>query len=123
MGRLKPFLFGFLAGTLVASLLAVLFLKPILGDLTIAHEMLIQTGASPTPTDVQNSLEILSKININQADAKELEELPGIGEVKARAIIEFREKYGEFANLEELLYIPGITANLLEAIKFYVYVK
>lgn len=123
MGRHKSFLFGFLAGTLLAGLLAVLFLIPIFSDLTIAHEILTPAGISPTPTDVEISLELLSKININQADAKELEELPGIGEVKARSIIEFREKYGEFANLEELLYIPGISVNLLEAIKIYIYVK
>lgn len=43
------------------------------------------------------------KININTAGEEELETLPGIGEVIARRIIDFREEYGDFWLLRILL--------------------
>jgi competence protein ComEA len=42
------------------------------------------------------------KININEASREELEEIPGIDENAAEAIIRFREKRGWINNLEEL---------------------
>jgi competence protein ComEA len=57
------------------------------------------------------------KININQATLSELITLPGIGETKANAIIEFRKKYGDFENVTELSYVPGIGNALLKSIQ------
>ncbi|MBS7663016.1 helix-hairpin-helix domain-containing protein [Pseudomonas lalucatii] len=51
----------------------------------------------------------VGRINLNTADATTLQrELSGIGEVKARAIVEYREANGPFASVDELLEVKGI---------------
>jgi competence protein ComEA len=47
-------------------------------------------------------------ININLASATELEQLPGVGPATAKAIIVYREKYGAFNTVEDLLKVRGI---------------
>ena len=59
-------------------------------------------------------------ININTANSAELTYLPGIGEAKAKKIIEYREKNGEFDSIEELLNVNGIGESTFENIKPYV---
>lgn len=49
------------------------------------------------------------KININAADAKVLDTLPGIGPSLAKRIVEYREKQGGFHSIEELKKVSGIT--------------
>ena len=43
--------------------------------------------------------------------------LPGIGEAKARAIIEYRETYGAFASIEDVQNVPGIKGSVYSKIK------
>jgi competence protein ComEA len=48
-------------------------------------------------------------VNVNTADAETIaKELNGIGLSKARAIVEYREKYGPFKNADELSLVKGI---------------
>jgi competence protein ComEA len=47
-------------------------------------------------------------INVNTANADQLETLPGIGEVLAASIIEYRESNGPFASVDDLLEVSGI---------------
>jgi competence protein ComEA len=47
-------------------------------------------------------------ININLASATELEQLPGVGPATAKAIVTYREKYGAFNTVEDLLKVRGI---------------
>lgn len=47
-------------------------------------------------------------ININTADAPELDRLPGIGPALAQEIVRYREANGPFAQIEDLLNVPGI---------------
>ena len=58
-----------------------------------------------------------ARININTAGAEVLRTLPGIGESKAQAIIAYREKYGAFQSVDELMNVAGIKAGVYEKIK------
>ncbi|WP_246140831.1 helix-hairpin-helix domain-containing protein [Bacillus marasmi] len=57
------------------------------------------------------------KVNLNTADATELETLPGIGPSKAAAIIEYRETSGPFKSIEDLQSISGIGTKTFEKLK------
>lgn len=57
------------------------------------------------------------KVSLNSATIDELMQLPGIGEVKAKAIIAYREKNGGFKSIEELLEVNGIGESTFNKIK------
>lgn len=60
-------------------------------------------------------LEMIDKVNINQAGEEELtQKLNGIGKQKAKAIIEYRQKYGAFSSIENILEVQGIGPSFLE---------
>jgi competence protein ComEA len=55
------------------------------------------------------------KININTASAQQLATvMTGIGENKAQAIIEYREKHGDFKTIESLQNVDGIGEKTIE---------
>ncbi len=57
------------------------------------------------------------RININEADEEELQELPGIGPAFSERIIEWRKENGEFTSKEQLIEVRGIGERRLEVIK------
>jgi competence protein ComEA len=56
-------------------------------------------------------------VNINTANSKELESLPGIGPVIANNIIEYRSRNGSFKKKEELKNVTGIGEKKYEEIE------
>lgn len=80
-----------------------------------------QVTSPPEITEVSSSgTQNGSLININTADTRELIKLSGIGEVKAAAIVAYREEHGAFSSVEELLNVKGIGEKTLEKIRGYV---
>jgi competence protein ComEA len=63
------------------------------------------------------------KIDINRAEAWLLEALPSIGEVKAQAIVDYRNLHGYFHDINELLNVPGISQSILDEIKDFITVN
>lgn len=59
-------------------------------------------------------------ININTAGATELEALPGIGEVLAATIVQYRTENGPFASVDQLEDVSGIGPSTLEEIRDFV---
>jgi competence protein ComEA len=59
-------------------------------------------------------------ININTASAAELGELKGIGDAKAKEILDYREKHGPFKSVDELRQVHGIGNKLLESLRPHV---
>lgn len=60
------------------------------------------------------------KISINKASLEELMTLPGIGEKTAQKIIEYRESYGSFWNIEDIKNVKGIGDKKFEKLKDYI---
>ncbi len=60
------------------------------------------------------------RINLNTTSAGDLTRLPGIGEVKAQAIVTYRETQGPFETPEELTRVSGIGEATLEKLKPYI---
>ncbi|GEM_PF-1506426 len=56
-------------------------------------------------------------VNINEASVAELQELPGIGPVLARRIVEHRETRGHFASVDQLSQVSGVGRTTIEGLK------
>lgn len=56
---------------------------------------------------------------INKASEEELQPLAGIGEAKAKAIVEYRKKAGKIKSAAELSNIPGIGETTVEKVAPY----
>jgi competence ComEA-like helix-hairpin-helix protein len=62
-------------------------------------------------------------IDLNVANLKELQELPGVGAVTAQRIIDLRQKSGRFHRVEDLLAVRGISPKKLDAMRKYITVS
>ena len=56
-------------------------------------------------------------VNINTADVKTLETLPGVGASKAQAIVDYRTAHGNFKSIDDLKNVKGIGDKIIEQIK------
>ncbi|MES3677560.1 helix-hairpin-helix domain-containing protein [Halomonas elongata] len=97
---------------LTAGLGLALFLgiaQPVLAEDTTDASTADSTSAS-------DNMAQIAPIDINTADAALLAELPGIGDVKATAIVEERDANGPFENADDLTRVKGIGSATVEAL-------
>ncbi len=71
-------------------------------------------------TSTTASVTEIGKINLNTANAQDLTMLPGIGEVLAQRILDYRDENGPFQSIEELDNVYGIGAAILDKISNYI---
>ena len=62
-------------------------------------------------------------INMNTATLKEWVQLPGIGEVYAQRILEYRSTHGDFTRLEDLMEVKGIGQKRWEKLRIHLYIE
>ena len=106
----------FSAGSLPALMLsAALALPPFLLPAAVALPPLIpqaaaQAGAhQPGPGPGQSQT-----VNINAADAETISQaLAGVGHSRARAIVEYRDEFGPFFSVDDLLEVKGIGPSIV----------
>lgn len=77
----------------------------------------LPSSGSFLPNSGQEEPEGREKIDLNTADAEELCELKGIGEVLAGRIIEYRASHGDFQSIEEIRNVSGIGEKKFAAIR------
>lgn len=65
----------------------------------------------------------VATVNINTADAKELQSLSGIGRVTAERIVAYRTDHGNFRVPEDLIKVKGIGKKTMEKIRDLVSVE
>lgn len=77
-----------------------------------------ETTTTPAPTTkAATAVKPGEKVNINTADEAALMTLNGIGESKAKAIIEYRQKNGSFTSVEDLAKVKGIGEKTLAQLR------
>jgi competence protein ComEA len=108
----NPAIYPWQKGDTLQALLADAAIEP---DADLNHILIHvpQQGEEQTP----------QKIDINRAEAWLLEALPGIGEVIAQRIVDYRSENGPFRIIEDLLKVSGIGPATFENIKQYVTVS
>ncbi len=89
---------------------AFFLLIALCGTTAFAQQANDTQGEQPTAEVV-----VGDKLNINTATAEDIEKsLLGIGAKKAQAVVEYREKHGDFTALEQLLEVQGIGKATLD---------
>ena len=83
----------------------------------------VSQGNQNDATDSSESENKDGKVNINTATAKQLQLLPGIGEVIAQRIVDYRTESGPFKSVDDLLNVSGIGDAKLEQLKPYAKVE
>lgn len=78
----------------------------------ITNDACISSNDSSNTSKKENK-----KISINTATLEELMTLDGVGESKAKAIIEYRESNGLFQEIEDIKNVSGIGDSLFDKIK------
>ena len=92
-------------------------------DIKKTAEQQSSTEVATMQEKVVTDLHVDLQVNINSDDISELCQLPGIGQSKANAIIDYRKENGNFTSVEELINVSGIGQKTLDNIRSYIYIK
>lgn len=93
--------------TFIAAVAAMGLATAVLADDTTTTTT-TQTSGNATVSQASDSTNAeQSKINLNTATAKELQKVKGVNSSKAKAIVSYRKKHGEFKSLDDLKQVAG----------------
>ena len=116
-----------LSQKLKSEMVIYIFTKSELTSKTTTNKPITTTSCKCETIEVNNCItttkvvdsteEVSSKININTALTNELMSLPGIGESKAKAIIEYREHNGLFNTIEDIKNVSGLGDSIFAKIQ------
>ncbi len=94
---------------------------------TILYDARVETEADLSHVEIYvpeaGETASAQKIDVNRAEAWLLEALPGIGEVLAQRIVDYRSENGPFRTTEDLLKVSGTGSATLEQIRGFIAVS
>lgn len=93
---------------------------PVSNQETVTPEGASSSPTSDSPDSTVDPAYVAFPLNINVSTKEHLMLLPGIGEVLAQRIVDYRRKNGLFSSVEELTQVQGISQSLLEKIKDHI---
>lgn len=90
--------------SILAALAALAIASPVFAD-----DAMAPTPTNEAPTAMQSTAEATesAKVDLNKATAKELMKVKGLNASKARAIVAYRKKHGEFKSVDDLASVKG----------------
>ena len=80
-----------------------------------------QPGYAPVSPEPPSTEEVF-RVDLNRATAAELQSIPGIGEGTARAILDYRDDFGGFIIVDQLILVEGISMDDVNAWREYLYI-
>ncbi len=89
-------------------------------DVSKPAKMIISSGTVISTTEPETIPYDEILLDLNTASAEELCLLDGIGETRARAIVQYRETNGDFHNIEEIMNVSGIGEGTFMQIKEHI---
>lgn len=115
--------------TILAAVAAVAIASPVFADdtattttgttdtTTTATQPTDPNAASSTTTTTEQTTTTTDKVDINKATAKDLMKVKGLNASKARAIVAYRKKHGDFKSTDELANVKGFKKMKPEMMK------
>ena len=79
--------------------------------------------AQDVPASGPEALRESFRVDLNTAGVDAMTTLPGLGEKKARAILEYRLAHGPFRSLGEVAQVPGVTQDMIDGWQGLVYLS
>lgn len=86
-------------------------------SLALGAALMLALAAAGAPQAADTVERLSGVVNLNTADADQLQLLPGVGEKRAAAIIDIRTSKGGFKTVDELVEVKGVGDALLERLR------
>lgn len=89
------------------------------GSYTVTSDALFPADATDAPTPRPTFVSDVP-VDLNTAALDDLTALPGIGEAKAQAILDYRREHGPFRRVEDVMKVKGIGEGIFQQLEPYI---
>lgn len=93
----------------------------LLGAVLLSPPM-FQFGYQPVNPSPVTGVQLV-RVDLNKASEAALRSLPGVGEKRAAAILQYRESHGAFERIEDIVKVEGFSEEDLEELRPYLYIQ